>query len=67
MLPDKIKEKISETGTDFYENKLESINILKGFKALRLTEGFSEFKHLKRSGLNHVNYFRVYIKPLSIG
>jgi hypothetical protein len=31
MLPDKIKEKISETGTDFYENKLESINILKGF------------------------------------
>ncbi len=50
MLPDKIKEKISETGTDFYENKLESINILKGIKALRLTEGFSEFKHLKRSG-----------------
>ncbi|OPZ01688.1 MAG: hypothetical protein BWZ11_01508 [Bacteroidetes bacterium ADurb.BinA395] len=50
MLPDKIKEKISETGTDFNENKLESINILKGFKALRLTEGFSEFKHLKRSG-----------------
>ncbi|MDN5290667.1 MAG: hypothetical protein PWQ06_906 [Anaerophaga sp.] len=50
MLPDKIKEKISEIGTDFNENKLESINILKGFKALKLTEGFSEFKHFKRSG-----------------
>ena len=50
MLPDKIKEKISEIGTDFTENKLESINILKGFKALKLTEGFSEFKYLKRSG-----------------
>ena len=50
MLPDKIKEKISEIGTDFNENKLESTNILKGFKALKLTEGFSEFKHFKRSG-----------------
>jgi hypothetical protein len=50
MLPDKIKKKISEIGTDFNENKLESTNILKGFKALKLTEGFSEFKYLKRSG-----------------
>ena len=50
MLPNKIKGKISEIGTDFTENKLESINILKGFKALKLTEGFSEFKYLKRSG-----------------
>jgi|GEM_PF-5363468 len=50
MLQDKVKEKISEIGTDFNENKLESTNILKGFKALKLTEGFSEFQHLKRSG-----------------
>ena len=49
MLPDKIKEKISEIGTDFNENESESINLLKGFKVLKLTEGFSEFKHLKRN------------------
>ena len=32
MLPDKLKKKISEIGTDFNENKLARLNILKGFK-----------------------------------
>ncbi|MBP8945428.1 MAG: transposase [Paludibacteraceae bacterium] len=50
MLPDKVRKKISEIETDFSENKLECVNILKGFKALKLTESFSEFKYLKRSG-----------------
>jgi hypothetical protein len=67
MLPDKIKEKISEIGTDFNENKLESTNILKGFKALKLTAGFSEFKHLKRSGYSFQSVLSAMIYAVTLG
>lgn len=49
-MEDKITKKISELKTDFSENKLESVNLLSSFKAIKLTAHFSEFKTIKRCG-----------------
>jgi hypothetical protein len=50
MLRDKITTKISELQTDFSSNLLDGTNVLKAFKALRLSNSFSEFNSLKKRG-----------------
>ncbi|MDR2840271.1 MAG: transposase [Paludibacter sp.] len=50
MLRDKITKNISEIEIDFNENKLNSENVLSGFKAMKLTEHFSEFSNFKKDG-----------------
>ena len=52
MLHDKITKSISEITNDFNKNKLDSVNLLKSFNALKLTGRFSEFKNIKRCGVD---------------
>ncbi|GHT18238.1 hypothetical protein FACS189429_4370 [Bacteroidia bacterium] len=52
MLRDKITKNISEITNDFSKNKLDGVNVLRSFRALKLTERFSEFKNIKRCGYN---------------
>jgi hypothetical protein len=47
---DKVTKRISEIKTDFTENKLDWLNILSGFKSMKLTAHISDFKMLKRCG-----------------
>jgi hypothetical protein len=50
MLHDKSTKNISEIKNDFQEKSLGSENILRGFKALKLTSHFSQFNYLKKCG-----------------
>jgi Transposase DDE domain. len=50
MLHDKSIKRIEEIQTDFHPNEISVEKILSGFKALKLTESFSEFNKMKSRG-----------------
>jgi hypothetical protein len=50
MLQDKVTAKISELQTNFSSNSMEVSNILQTFRAMKLSESFSEFNHMKTEG-----------------
>jgi predicted nucleic acid-binding Zn finger protein len=50
MLHDKSIKSIKELQTDFHADRLDMVKLMDIFKAMKLTEVFSEFNHFKQSG-----------------